>query len=118
MGWVTWRSKPKDHDQSAEKFAPRKQIAFALSVSLLNPHAIMDTVGVIGTSSLQYSGMEKAAFALTCIVVSWLWFAALAYAGRVVGNVDQSGHLLVAINRVSAIFMWGTALYLASSLFD
>ena len=33
----------------------KKQIGFAISVSLLNPHAIMDTVGVIGTSASVYS---------------------------------------------------------------
>ena len=36
--------------------SPAKQISFALSVSLLNPHAIMDTIGVIGTSASAYDG--------------------------------------------------------------
>jgi L-lysine exporter family protein LysE/ArgO len=32
---------------------------FAMSVSLLNPYAILVTIGVIGTSSLVYNGYEK-----------------------------------------------------------
>ncbi|MFC5531847.1 LysE/ArgO family amino acid transporter [Cohnella yongneupensis] len=118
MGWVTWNSKPKPLQRQEERVPPRKQIAFALSVSLLNPHAILDTVGVIGTSSLKYGGADKVVFALTCIVVSWLWFASLAYAGKAVGSIDRSGNVLGMLNRVSALFMWGTALYLVSSLFD
>ncbi len=116
MGWMTWRSKPKSAGASAELVTPRRQIAFALSVSLLNPHAILDTVGVIGTSSLQYGGTDRTIFALTCIVVSWVWFAALAYAGRVVGSIDRSGKFMLLLNRISAIFMWGTAIYLGSSI--
>lgn len=117
MGWLTWRSKPKQDGSVGESLQPRRQIGFALSVSLLNPHAIMDTVGVIGTSSLRYDGMDKLVFALTCIVVSWLWFIALAFAGQAVGSLDRSGRIMTAFNRISAIFMWGTAIYLSTSLF-
>ncbi|SPT92137.1 aminoacid related metabolite efflux transporter [Bacillus subtilis] len=39
----------------------KSKLRFAAAVSLLNPHAILDTIGVIGTSSLQYSGLEKMA---------------------------------------------------------
>lgn len=73
MGWITWKSEPLQEGKTKiahETFTPRKQIAFAASVSLLNPHAILDTVGVIGTSSLGYSGLEKEVFSLSCILVS------------------------------------------------
>nr|WP_232049307.1 hypothetical protein [Rickettsia asiatica] len=36
-----------------------KQILFAISVSILNPHAIMDMIIVIGTSALKYNGIAK-----------------------------------------------------------
>ncbi len=39
--------------------SPMKQVSFALSVSLLNPHAILDTIGVIGSSAALYSGSNK-----------------------------------------------------------
>lgn len=55
MGWNTWRSVPNfDLNKNSE--------AFAASVSLLNPHAIVDTVVVIGANSLQYEGWNKLAF--------------------------------------------------------
>ncbi|WP_307724718.1 LysE/ArgO family amino acid transporter [Sporolactobacillus inulinus] len=63
-------------------------MTFALSVSLLNPHALLDTIGVIGTNALNYSGSEKWTFAAACASVSWLWFFGLAWCGRGVGQ-DQ-----------------------------
>ena len=52
MGFVIWRSSPSN-DVTQEKSMPlKKQILFAASVSLLNPHAILDTIGVIGTNSI------------------------------------------------------------------
>lgn len=113
MGAATWRSKPSGQDpESARSFSPKKQIVFAMSVSLLNPHAVLDTMGVIGTSSLQYEGADKMIFTVVCIAVSWLWFLGLGIAGRAAGRMDTTGRLLFALNRISAVIMWGTAAYL------
>lgn len=117
MGWVSWKS--TQSPAKNEEFSPlsaKKQIVFALSVSLLNPHAVLDTVGVIGTSSLQYSGMEKVAFTASCIFVSWLWFFSLAFVGKMTSRLDQSGKTLYILNKVSALFMWGVAIYMGISL--
>ncbi|QCJ42299.1 amino acid transporter [Bacillus sp. S3] len=116
MGYTTWKSKPVTGESKAVSLTPRKQIAFAASVSLLNPHAIMDTIGVIGTSSLSYSGSAKITFLVVCILVSWMWFLGLSFAGRLIGKLDQSGRFLLYLNKISALIMWGTALYLLFSL--
>lgn len=86
-----------------------RQIAFATSVSLLNPHALLDTVAVIGTSSLQYEGVERIYFALTAAAVSWIWFLGLAGAGRVIGRTDRTGLISLVFNRLSAVVMVGLA---------
>ncbi|MEC0307109.1 LysE/ArgO family amino acid transporter [Paenibacillus lautus] len=117
MGIVTWKSKPSGQAQEeARSFTSKKQIVFAMSVSLLNPHAVLDTMGVIGTSSLQYAGMDKVVFAVVCIAVSWLWFLGLGIAGRAAGRMDPSGTWLSTLNRISALIMWGTAVYLGVRL--
>jgi L-lysine exporter family protein LysE/ArgO len=116
MGWITWHAKPGSSDDAAHSFPLKKQIVFAASVSLLNPHAIIDTIGVIGTSSLSYAGTAKLAFTLACILVSWLWFFGLALAGRTTGELDKTGRWLYALNKVSAVIMWGAALYIVLSL--
>ena len=117
MGWTTWNSKPSNEGEaSRNKFSLKKQVLFAASVSLLNPHAIMDTVGVIGTSSLRYQGEDKVIFAFACILVSWLWFFGLSLMGRISGKVDKSGNFLLILNKISALVMWGAAVYLLVTL--
>jgi len=116
IGWTVWSTKPSDQTGSWEGVSAKKQIVFALSVSLLNPHAILDTIGVIGTSSLTYSGLDKVVFTLACIIVSWVWFFGLAVAGRIVGQLDTAGKVQVRINKLSAIIIWAVAIYLVLEL--
>lgn len=116
MGWVTWRSESQIKNGGHQSLPPKKQIIFAASVSLLNPHAILDTIGVIGTSSLTYNGGEKWTFALSCILISYLWFFGLAIAGRALGTLDRSGRWMKTINRISALLIWGVACYMAVQL--
>jgi L-lysine exporter family protein LysE/ArgO len=119
IGWVTWRSevheevREEDAARLAHQWPARRQILFALSVSLLNPHAILDTIGVIGTSSLAYAGGERIAFTAACIVNSWVWFFLLAVAGKLLGSVGPVRHWL---NRVSAVIIWLSAVYLVYNL--
>lgn len=125
MGAVTWKSASSvqptvggDSVDAPTSLTARKQVAFALSVSLLNPHALLDTIGVIGTSSLQYEHGAKWVFALTCIGVSWLWFGLLAIAGMTVGRWDEDGRWFRVLNRCSALLIWGIAVYLLLSVWQ
>ncbi|MED2935157.1 LysE/ArgO family amino acid transporter [Bacillus wiedmannii] len=111
MGYVIWRSEPNTNETN--KALPiRQQIIFALSVSLLNPHALLDIVGVIGTSALKYVGTEQVIFTVTCITVSWIWFFGLTLAGTVMKKIDGTGGLMNIFNKCSALFIWGTSIYL------
>ncbi|MEK3727136.1 MULTISPECIES: LysE/ArgO family amino acid transporter [unclassified Lysinibacillus] len=115
MGYTIWRSNPSTTEKS-EPLPIKKQILFALSVSLLNPHAILDTIGVIGTSALKYSGTEQMIFTVACVLISWLWFFGLTLTGASFKKLDSSGKLMGILNKCSAIFIWATACYLASGL--
>ncbi|MED4967619.1 MULTISPECIES: LysE family transporter [Heyndrickxia] len=66
--------------------------------------------------SSHYAGAEKAAFSIACMLVSWIWFTGLAIAGRGIGRLGQSGRFLRFINKVSAVIMWGMAVYIVQSL--
>lgn len=109
MGWATWRSETDREQAAGEGWPARRQIGFAASVSLLNPHAILDTVAVIGTHSLQYSGGPRLGFALACIAVSWIWFFGLATAGYILGTAAAGAQLRRWLNRISALVMWVVA---------
>ncbi|MBJ7993102.1 LysE/ArgO family amino acid transporter [Bacillus mycoides] len=112
MGWVIWRS-DSSNDVKQEKSMPLKnQIIFAASVSLLNPHAILDTIGVIGTNSIQYIGNEKWAFTFATIIVSWIWFISLAFAGKFLKGFDSTRKTIIVLNKISGLLIWGVALYM------
>ena len=117
MGWSIWKSSPASVNKHETAMPLKKQVLFALSVSLLNPHAILDTIGVIGTSSLTYIGKEKIVFTVACIIVSWLWFFGLALVGKMIGKLDSEGKFLKVINKLSAIIIWAVATYIAWQLF-
>ena len=116
MGFVTWKSEPSKTSVK-EGMTVKAQILFAASVSLLNPHALLDIMGVIGTNSLLYSGKEKWVFTLVTISVSWIWFLSLAFAGKAVGKMDSNGKIMIWVNKASACMIWGVALYMAKSMF-
>jgi L-lysine exporter family protein LysE/ArgO len=117
MGIITWRSNVRDSDSGSRASADesksiRRIVGYTIMISLLNPHAILDTIGVIGTSSLNYQGAYKVAFTAACLTVSWCWFFSLALAGRLAGLKDKSGRFIRYLNKISALVMWAAAVYL------
>ncbi|MFJ5772501.1 LysE/ArgO family amino acid transporter [Psychrobacillus sp. NPDC093180] len=115
MGYSIWRTKSASLE-TGKSLKPKKQIVFAMSVSLLNPHAILDTIGVIGTSALKYVGTEQLLFTAACIIVSWCWFFGLTVAGATIKKLDGTGKLMTIFNKCSAVFIWCTAGYLLIGL--
>ena len=69
----------------------------------MNPHAVLDTVGVIGTNSLRYSAaFDLIGFTVACIAVSWVSFIGLAMIGKTIRTIDKEGKIVVLINKISA----------------
>lgn len=115
MAWSLWTS----HQYQLQTYKPmtaKKQIGFALSVSLLNPHAIMDTIGIIGTSAAIYEGVEKVVFSIATVLVSWFWFFILAIVGKIIGYVDKTGKYILVLNKCSAIIIIIVALMILKQL--
>lgn len=117
MGWLLWRTTPEVQEEERNPFSTKKQVMFAASVSLLNPHAILDTIGIIGTNSLVYDGFDRLIFTFACITVSWLWFFGLAYTGRKIGQIDTNGQFLKRMNQLSALIIWVIAVYMLIQIF-
>lgn len=115
MGWVNWKAKPVNIEIDKNNYkvlSVKKQVLFATSVSLLNPHAYLDTIAVIGTNSLYYQGLNKVVFTLSSISVSWIWFLGLALAGKFSVEIDKSGKFSCLINKGAAIIIWITGISL------
>ncbi len=117
MGLATWRTRLDPAAGDGGDWSSRRQMLFAASVSLLNPHAVIDTVGVVGASSLAYRPPALYAFAAGCILNSWLWFTGLMTAGHLIGSIPRAAAVLRWFNRVSAAIMWICAFLLAWKLF-
>lgn len=117
ISYSIWRSTPSD-SEVGQAIPMKKQIVFSLSVSLLNPHAIVDIVGVIGTSALKYNGKALFLFTATCIVVSWIWFFGLMFVGSFMKQLNTRTKVMTIFNKCSAVFIFATAVYLFIGLFN
>ena len=111
MSVTIWRSSPSSVNEGAA-IPPKKQILFACSVSLLNPHALMDIVGVIGTSALKYNGFALVLFTASCIIVSWIWFFGLMFVGSRIKRFGNQATIMTLFNKSSAVFIFAMAIYL------
>ncbi|EFM12867.1 Lysine exporter protein (LYSE/YGGA) [Paenibacillus curdlanolyticus YK9] len=118
MGIKTWRQSSTASASSTSDFSVKKQIGFTISISLLNPHAIMDTLLVIGTASLHYEGGAKWMFLIACIAVSWSWFIGLLFIGRMLARLGGTARWARYANKGSAFLLWGSALYIAQNLLN
>ncbi|MDW0115271.1 LysE/ArgO family amino acid transporter [Sporosarcina saromensis] len=118
IGISLWRTNSSPAKHEGERFSPRRQIIFAASVSLLNPHAILDTIGVIGSNALSYTGDERMAFTVATILVAWCWFFGLALTGRLIGRLDTSGTFINVLNKISAVVVFGVAIYMVFRLLE
>lgn len=115
MGWLTWNSQSQTNSNE-KPFSAKYQIGFALSVSLLNPHALIDTIGVIGTSSLNFIGQDKFAFTFACMLVSFLWFLGLSISGHYFKRADKNGIGMKYLNKFSAVIIWMVAIYIVCKM--
>jgi L-lysine exporter family protein LysE/ArgO len=112
IGWSIWRSVPVNNKgPHIERWSKKKQIALAASFSLLNPQALIDTIAIIGVTAFTYEGYDRAVFTLACIMVSWIWFFALAYMGRKI--LGANPHFYRFFNRASACLIWANAGWLS-----
>jgi L-lysine exporter family protein LysE/ArgO len=99
----------------AEPVSRRQAVFSALAFSWLNPHAWLDTAVLIGTASLAY-GQGSKVFGLGAAAGSLVWFLALGVAAFWLGRRLNSLHVWRALDGMVALMMWGTALWLLSSL--
>ena len=113
MSWMTWNARSNHSHGEQKPLSAKKQVGFSLSVSLLNPHAIIDSVGVIGTNALSFTGNARWAYTAACILASCIWFTTLAITGRFVQRLDKTGGISIFVNKLSALIIFGVAMYIA-----
>jgi L-lysine exporter family protein LysE/ArgO len=111
LGLRSLRSRPEAAD--AVPGTRRGLLAGAVAVSLLNPHAVIDTVGVIGGAIAAQD--DRLPFAAGAVSASWLWFLGLASIASVLRTrLSPRGRLWIA--RGSGALMLAFAALLARQL--
>ncbi|HEX2143929.1 MAG TPA: LysE family transporter, partial [Glycomyces sp.] len=80
LGVKALRAKPADIDDQTGVWSRGQVMRQTAAVSLLNPHAILDTVGVLGAAIAAQAAATRLPFAAGAVVASWTWFLILAAA--------------------------------------
>lgn len=113
-----WRSsKNAKWQEETYALSTGQQIVYTLSVSLLNPHAILDTFIVIGTVSSSYVGLERNLFTLGCIFVDTFWFFSLAIVGFWIKKLKKADLIVAWISKISSILIFFIAIDLLIKTF-
>ncbi len=108
ISWVTWHGSPSSSDASVDMatWPLKRRILYTLTVSLLNPPALVDTVITIGSTALEYQKNDRMIFAIAAISASWIWYPSLAYTGRI---LMRSPTLMKRFNKIAALILLASA---------
>ncbi|MFC3909816.1 LysE/ArgO family amino acid transporter [Legionella dresdenensis] len=106
----------EDSDKNTRQSATRLQIIFlALGFSLLNPHAIIDSLVIIGGSSSQFPD-HRYAFMLGVITSSFVWFTLLTLTARYFADTLSRQAVWQRVELCSGALMIFLSLKLAANL--
>jgi len=110
-----WRGNATLQLASGQRGSVRGTLGVAALLTFGNPHVYLDTVVLIGTLSLPYSGSAKVAFGVGAVLASLVFFSALAFAARLMLPLMSKRHAWRVIDGVIAgiMFMLAAGMLLA-----
>jgi L-lysine exporter family protein LysE/ArgO len=89
---------------SAHQHNKAQIVLFALGFSLLNPHAIIDSLVIIGSGSSQFPDQELT-FLAGVITASLLWFSSLTVTTRYFADIISKGAIWQMLELLSGLLM-------------
>lgn len=90
-------------------------LATGAAFTWLNPHVYLDTLGLIGAISTDFSaGPERTAFGIGAVTSSFVFFFGLGYGARLLAPVLQSARSWRILDVIIGVVMWALALKLIS----
>ena len=90
-------------------------ISVAAALTFLNPHVYLDTMILIGSISQQFSGYDKAIFALGACLASFVFFFSLAYGAKLLEPLMKRPSSWRILDGLIALIMFIIAFKLASA---
>jgi L-lysine exporter family protein LysE/ArgO len=80
FGVLAFRAPPEEEaDEVKSVGRPLAMIAQTVGVSLFNPHAVLETVGVLGGAIAAQTAENRIEFACGVIAASWVWFLMVGF---------------------------------------
>lgn len=122
--WYGWRSfRSARHPGALDTGGQAAQtvgtvLTTAAAFSLLNPHALLDTVVLIGGASAGLSGGGRRAFLAGTVLASWTWFFGLALLAGRLAPLMRSPRAWQVLDVLIGVVMWGIAAGLLRSAFS
>ncbi|WNZ57397.1 LysE/ArgO family amino acid transporter [Microbulbifer sp. MKSA007] len=90
----------------------RSALITAVALTLLNPHAYVDTVVLIGSVGAQYAGNGTWFFVLGACSASLLWFTLLSVGGSMMQPLFKNPRTWQVLDVLVGIMMWTIAISL------
>lgn len=91
-------------------------LAVGAAFTWLNPHVYLDTLGLIGAISAQFSSLpQKMAFGIGAVSSSFVFFFSLGYGARLLAPIMQSARSWKMLDTAIGVVMWALAVGLIIS---
>jgi len=91
-------------------------ILIVLSLTWLNPHVYLDTLGLVGAVSTQFTELaQKVAFGVGAVAASFVFFFSLGYGARFLAPVMQTPRTWQILDVMIGLLMWYLAFGLLTS---
>ncbi len=92
-------------------------LAVAAALTWLNPHVYLDTLGLIGAVSTQYTDTsEQLAFGIAAALASFVFFFSLGYGARLLAPYMKSTHTWRILDLIIGVTMLAIAAKLLHSI--
>lgn len=101
-----------DGTDDKRKLTRTQALLAAAGFSLLNPHAYLDTVVLIGSVGSQQADALRPIFAAGAVTASFVWFGMLGYGARMLTPVFSRPMAWRVLDGLVAAMLWSIALML------
>lgn len=98
------------HAEAGQTRPLKAALLGALAVSLLNPHAYLDTVVLLGGLSTNFEGEGRYYFGAGAITSSFLWFCTLCMGGRALAPVFRKATAWRILDGIVCLMVWSIAI--------
>ena len=120
-GYKSYKSAANSHahiDIARQKISMKEVVLASLSISLLNPWALMDTMVIIGGGAAQYESLNLVlAFLMGSFTVSTIWFSLIGFGAKRFQHFLNTPKVQKGMDLIAAGIMWFSAIVLLKIVF-